>query len=114
MINCLFCKITQGEITTKILHEDDKVIAFKDIAPQAPLHIVIIPRKHIATLNDLATEDTYTVGQMIQVARYLAKENGYANDGYRLVMNCNKQGGQMIFHLHLHLLAGRQLDWPPG
>ncbi len=114
MTDCLFCKIIHGEIAATIVYEDDNVIAFKDIEPQAPLHIIIVPRKHIATLNELNEEDTYLVGHMTQVAQRLANKNNYAKDGYRLVINCNQHGGQTVFHLHLHLLAGRQFHWPPG
>ncbi len=114
MTDCLFCKIIHGEIATTIVYEDDKVSAFNNIEPQAPLHILVVPRKHIATLNDLVAEDTYTVGHMIQVAQRLANKNGDGKQGYRLVMNCNQHGGQMVFHLHLHLLSGRQMHWPPG
>ena len=114
MTNCLFCKIIDGDIPAKLVYEDDMVIAFNDINPQAPTHILILPRKHIDTLNHLTTNDTLIVGHMIQVGQQLANKLGHAENGYRLVMNCNGDGGQTVFHIHLHLLAGRQLDWPPG
>ena len=114
MSDCLFCKILQGDIPAKLVYEDDDIIAFNDINPQAPTHILIVPHKHIETLNDLTTDDTQTVGRMVQVAQKLANEKGFANDGYRLVMNCNDHGGQTVFHIHLHLLGGRQFQWPPG
>jgi histidine triad (HIT) family protein len=113
-MDCLFCKIAQGTVAADIVYQDDNVMAFKDINPQAPHHILIIPYQHIATLNDLSIEDTQLVGQMVQTAKTLAQENGIAEEGYRLVMNCNPGAGQTVFHLHLHLLGGRRLTWPPG
>lgn len=113
-MECLFCKITKGELPATILYQDDVVLAFNDLKPQAPQHVLIIPRKHIATLNDLAPEDTVLAGHMMQTARKLAEQLGIAEQGYRTVMNCNGAGGQMVFHIHLHLLGGRQLIWPPG
>jgi histidine triad (HIT) family protein len=114
MHDCLFCKIANGTIPANIIYQDDDVLAFDDIGPQAPHHKIIIPRKHIATLNDLGNEDTTLVGQMVQTGKSLAKTLGIADQGYRLVMNCNPQGGQTVFHIHLHLLGGRQMIWPPG
>ena len=114
MSDCLFCKILQGDIPAKLVYEDDSIITFNDINPQAPTHLLIVPRKHIETLNDLTIDDTQTVGRMVQVAQQLANEKGLANDGYRLIMNCNDHGGQTVFHIHLHLLGGRQFQWPPG
>jgi len=113
-MNCLFCQIAQGAIPADIIYQDDVVIAFNDIKPHAPQHLLIVPKKHISTLNDLETEDTLLVGHMVQTASRLAKENNIAEDGYRLVINCNAGAGQTVFHLHLHLLGGRQLAWPPG
>lgn len=113
-MDCLFCKIAQGEIPAKILYQDEKVVVFEDINPQAPHHKIIIPRKHIATLNDLEASDAALVGEMVQSAAELAKELGMAEKGYRLVMNCNDAGGQTVFHIHLHLLGGRSMTWPPG
>lgn len=113
-MDCLFCKIAQGEIPAKIIYRDDVVIAFDDINPQAPHHKVIIPQKHIATLNDLHDEDSELLGQMVQSAAKLAKQLNIADDGYRLVINCNAGAGQSVFHIHIHLLGGRRLTWPPG
>ena len=114
MTDCLFCKIVAGDIEAKIAYQDDQVIAFHDINPKAPTHLLIIPRKHIATINDIADEDTALAGQMIQVAKQLAKELKIAEKGYRILMNCNAEGGQEVYHIHLHLLGGRQMTWPPG
>lgn len=114
MTTCLFCKIASHDIPANIVYEDDTVIAFDDIHPKAPHHKLIIPRKHIATLNDLTTDDNALVGHMFGVARQLAKTLGIAEAGYRTLINCNAGGGQEVFHLHLHLLGGRQMTWPPG
>jgi histidine triad (HIT) family protein len=114
MKDCLFCKIAAKEIPGQIVHEDDAVVAFKDVNGQAPLHVLIVPRRHIATLNDLAPADDALVGSMFRTAAALAKEHGYAERGYRTVFNCNRDAGQSVFHIHLHLLAGRALSWPPG
>jgi histidine triad (HIT) family protein len=114
MTECLFCKIINGVIPATLVYEDDTVIAFNDINPQAPTHILIVPRQHIATLNHLTQDDTFIVGHMVQVGQRLANQLGHSENGYRLVMNCNGDGGQTVFHIHLHLLAGRQLEWPPG
>ncbi len=113
-MDCLFCKIAAGEIPAKILYHDDTVVAFEDINPQAPNHILIIPHKHIETLNDLHDEDSELVGHMVQSAAMLAKQLNIANEGYRVVMNCNEGAGQSVFHIHIHLLGGRRLTWPPG
>ena len=114
MTDCLFCKIIAGQIPGAIVHQDDTLIAFKDINPQAPLHVLIVPRKHIATLNDLTPGDDGLVGSMFRRAAALAKEHGYDERGYRTVFNTNREAGQTVFHIHLHLLAGRGLSWPPG
>jgi histidine triad (HIT) family protein len=114
MTTCLFCKIVNHDIPTDIIYQDDLVIAFNDIYPQAPHHKLIIPRKHIATLNDLTIDDNTLVGHMFSVAQQLAKTLGIAEDGYRTLINCNAGGGQTVFHLHLHLLGGRNMAWPPG
>ena len=114
MSDCLFCKIIAGEIPGKFVHEDENVVAFSDINPQAPLHVLIVPRRHVATLNDLTPDDDALVGSMFRVAATLAGEHGYADRGYRTVFNCNREAGQSVFHIHLHLLAGRGLGWPPG
>ncbi len=114
MSDCLFCKIIAGDIPSALVHQDDSLVAFKDINPQAPLHMLIVPRKHIASLNDLSAEDDALVGSMIRRAAALAKEHGYHERGYRTVLNTNREAGQTVFHIHLHLLAGRGLAWPPG
>ena len=114
MPDCLFCKIINGDIKGAIVHQDDQLVAFKDINPQAPLHVLIVPRRHIATLNDLTAADDGLVGSMNRLAAKLAREHGYADRGYRTVFNCNAEAGQTVFHIHLHLLAGRGLAWPPG
>jgi histidine triad (HIT) family protein len=112
--DCLFCKIAQGDIPADIIYEDDRVIAFDDIHPKAPIHKLIIPRKHIATVNDLSIEDNELIGHMTQIAKKLAKDFEVDQSGYRILMNCNKNAGQEVFHLHMHLLGGRVLTWPPG
>ena len=104
---CLFCKILAGEVPSEIVYEDENVIAFKDIYPKAPFHVLIIPRKHIATLNDLSADDTLLAGQLFSAAKTIAKQQGFADDGYRMMMNCGEGGGQIIFHMHLHLMAGK-------
>lgn len=114
MEECLFCKIIDGEIDSDIVYEDEQVIAFKDINPQAPTHILIVPKKHISTLLDLDTEDNQLIGHIYQVANKLAKREGIAEDGFRVVSNCKEAGGQTVFHIHYHLLGGRDLQWPPG
>ena len=113
-MDCLFCKIAQGEIKPNLVYEDATMIAFHDIHPQAPTHLLIIPKKHIATINDLANEDEQLVGQMILKAKHIAKSEQLSEDGYRLVFNVNPSGGQTVYHIHLHLLGGRQMNWPPG
>ena len=114
MNDCLFCKISNGEISGDIVYESDSVLAFNDINPQAPTHVLIIPRKHISTLNDLKSEDRELVGEMHMVAQQIAGEHNLSESGYRTVFNCNDAAGQTVFHIHLHLLGGRNLDWPPG
>jgi len=114
MVDCLFCKIISKEINSDILFEDDDVLAFKDINPQAPVHFLIVPKKHISTINDLQQEDEKITGKMILTAQSLAKQENIDEKGYRLVFNCNRDGGQEVYHIHLHLLGGRQMQWPPG
>lgn len=114
MADCLFCKIAAREIPADILHEDERFVAFRDIDPQAPTHVLIIPRRHIATLDDLTEADAALVGGMVLLASRLAAALGHAETGYRTVFNCNRDGGQTVFHIHLHLLAGRAMTWPPG
>ncbi|ROL59279.1 histidine triad nucleotide-binding protein [Bacteroidetes/Chlorobi group bacterium MS-B_bin-24] len=110
----IFGKIIKKEIPAEIVYEDDEVLAFKDIAPQAPVHILIIPKKEIPTSNDIADEDAPLIGKLFVVAKKLARDFDVADSGYRLVINCNKDAGQAVYHLHLHLLGGRKFAWPPG
>ena len=114
MSDCLFCRMVAGEIPVKPVYEDDRLIVIKDINPQAPLHVLVIPKAHIASLNDLAPEHDTLVGSMVRRAAAIAKENGYADRGFRTVLNTYREAGQSVFHIHLHLLAGRALGWPPG
>lgn len=113
MQDCLFCKIIAGDIPSQAVYQDDKVFAFKDIAPVAPVHVLIIPKKHISFLEDLTAEDADIMGHIVLVASKLAKELGLEN-GYRLVSNCKEEGGQTVHHIHFHLIGGREMQWPPG
>lgn len=113
MSDTIFTKIINREIPADIVHEDDLSLAFKDINPQAPVHLLIIPKKAIATINDIEEGDRELIGHLYTVAAKLAKEMGFADDGYRVVMNCGENAGQTVFHIHLHLLAGKPLGWPP-
>ena len=112
--DCLFCKILAGVIPAETIYESDTAIAFRDINPQAPTHVLIIPRKHIATINDIDAGDHEIVGSLYSAAAKIANDEGFADEGYRAVMNCNAGAGQSVFHLHLHLLGGRPFTWPPG
>ena len=114
MADCLFCQIIDGTIKGDVVAQNENAVAFRDINPQAPLHVLIVPRKHIATLNDLDESDGPLIGQLVQMATDIAKKEGVADDGYRLVWNCNRQAGQAVYHIHLHLLGGRAMHWPPG
>jgi len=114
MEKCIFCKIASGELGAPFLYEDESVVAFDDLRPRAPQHKLIIPKLHIETINDLTAENAGLVGHMVLTAKTLAEELAIADEGYRLVMNCNKNGGQEVYHIHLHLLGGRRLIWPPG
>ena len=109
-MNCIFCQIVAGKIPSEILYQDEQVIAFRDINPQAPIHLVIIPKRHIPSLTHLSEEDSPLIGHMVNAANELAKKEGIAESGYRLVINCGKQGGQLVPHLHMHLLGGRRLS----
>lgn len=111
---CLFCRIIAGEIPSKTVHRDDRLVAFQDVNPQAPLHVLLVPREHIATLNDLGARHDGLIGELVRRAAAIAHEQGYHERGYRTVFNCNADAGQSVPHVHLHLLAGRQLAWPPG
>lgn len=112
--NCIFCKIAAGELGTQFLYESEEIVAFRDIHPRAPVHTLIIPRRHIPKVSALEPQDAELVGKMIIVAKELAEKEGLADRGYRLVFNCGPDSGQEVFHLHLHLLGGRRLGWPPG
>jgi histidine triad (HIT) family protein len=112
--SCLFCRIIAGEIPASKVYEDDTLVAFNDINPQAPMHVLIVPRVHVATLNDLAASHDAVVGAMVRRAAAIAEERGYAASGYRTVFNCNADAGQAVFHIHLHVLGGRKMMWPPG
>ncbi|WP_018938438.1 MULTISPECIES: histidine triad nucleotide-binding protein [unclassified Thioalkalivibrio] len=114
MTDCLFCKIVAGEIPARVVFEDDAVLAFEDLNPQAPEHVLVIPKTHIATLNDLSAAEAPVIGQMARAAAEIARDRGFAENGYRTVMNCNDHGGQTVYHIHMHVLAGRALSWPPG
>jgi histidine triad (HIT) family protein len=112
--NCLFCNIVLKEIPADIIYENKYVLAFYDINPQAPIHILIIPKIHISTLNDIKKSHTQFIGELVKASSSIAKKIGVHHDGYRTVFNCNNDAGQTVFHIHLHLLAGRKLNWPPG
>jgi len=114
MPDCIFCQIASKQLSAHITYEDKQVIAFNDIDPQAPVHQLIIPKQHISTLNDITSESIPLIGHMVKVASELAHEFNLNESGYRTVFNCNANGGQMVFHIHLHLLGGRQMSWPPG
>jgi len=114
MTDCLFCKMITGEITPDTVYEDDDVLAFRDMNPQAPTHVLVIPKQHIATLNDMDGDNAHLIGKMLLAAAAIASREGFAEQGYRTVMNCNADGGQTVFHIHLHLLGGRCMHWPPG
>ncbi len=114
MENCIFCKIAEKKAPADILYEDDQVIAFRDIYPKAPVHVLIIPRLHIPTLNDLTEETADLIGKITLVAKGLAISEGIDKRGYRILFNCNRDAGQQVYHIHMHLLGGRHLMWPPG
>ena len=113
-MGCLFCDIVQKKRPAKIMYEDDLVIAFEDINPQAPVHTLIVPKKHIETSLDIAEDENGLVGHLFQIANKIAGDKGIAERGFRLVMNCNPESGQTVFHIHLHLIGGRFMNWPPG
>ena len=114
MTDCIFCKIANHEVNARIVFENERVVAFHDLFPAAPTHLLIIPKKHFATLNDVPASEASLLGELMTTATALANEYGFAEEGYRVVMNCNQDGGQSVYHIHLHLLAGRRLSWPPG
>jgi histidine triad (HIT) family protein len=113
-MECLFCSIINGEIKADKVYEDELSIGIRDINPQAPVHVLIIPKKHISTLNEITEENKKLIGHLFFVAKEIAKKEGLAERGYRTVINCNREAGQTIFHIHLHLLGGRLMGWPPG
>ena len=113
-MSCLFCRIISGEVPGTVVYQDDRVVAIRDINPQAPMHVLVLPRQHVATLNDLSEDTDAIVGEMVRRGAAIAKEHGYAEPGYRTVFNCNADAGQTVFHIHLHVLGGRRLGWPPG
>ena len=114
MDNCIFCKMAKGEIQPDVVYDDDEILAFRDLNPQAPTHVLVIPKRHISTLNDLEAADAALTGRLMLVAKKVAEQDGIAERGYRTVMNCNAEAGQSVFHIHLHLLGGRRMGWPPG
>ena len=114
MPDCLFCKIIGGQIPASLVYQDERVVAFKDINPQAPMHVLVVPRRHIASLNELTAEDDGLVGEMVRRGAALARDQGHSDGGFRTIFNCNADAGQTVFHIHLHVLGGRILTWPPG
>ena len=114
MGDCIFCKIVSGDIPADIIYQDDDVLAFRDLGPQAPVHVLVIPKRHISTINDLQQGDAELIGKMYLAAKLVAKQEGMDESGYRCVMNCNDDGGQTVHHIHLHVLGKRQMTWPPG
>ena len=112
--DCLFCRIVDEDIPADVVYQSDAAIAFRDINPQAPTHVLIIPRRHVSTINDLNAGDEELVGNLVLAAKEIARQEGLADNGYRVVMNCGEEAGQSVFHIHLHLLGGRMLNWPPG
>ncbi len=112
--SCLFCRVIAGESPASFVHQDDRLVAINDIRPQAPTHVLVIPRRHIATLNDLTEAEDGLIGEMFRRAAAIARERGFADAGYRTVFNCNRGAGQSVFHIHLHLRGGRRFGWPPG
>ncbi len=114
MSDCLFCKIIDRKVPASIVYEDDRVIAFNDINPQGPTHVLVVPKRHITSLNELTPGDDAVIGEVVRRAVAIAKDRGVSVGGFRTVFNTNKDGGQTVFHIHLHLIGGRSLSWPPG
>jgi len=112
--DCIFCKIANKEIPSEIIYEDEEIVGFKDLNPQAPIHFLFISKKHIPTLNDIKKDDAQLIGKIVLRVKETAKKYDLADDGYRVVLNCNKNAGQEVFHIHAHLLGGRVFNWPPG
>lgn len=113
-MDCLFCGIVNRDVPADIVFENESVIAFRDVSPQAPTHILVIPKKHIQSINQASTEDEATLGQLMLIGKHIAEEENLKDDGYRFVINTESHGGQTVYHIHLHLLGGRQMTWPPG
>lgn len=113
-MDCIFCKLAEGEIPTEVIYQDDEMFVFQDQNPQAPKHLLAIPKEHIASLNEAGEEHAQLLGSILYRIRKIAEEQGFADDGYRVVNNCGEDGGQTVPHLHFHVLAGRSLQWPPG
>ena len=114
MTDCLFCKMVAGEIKPDVVYEDDEVLAFRDVNPQAPTHVLVIPKAHVATTNDLDADNAHLIGKLYLAAKQVAADEDIAGPGYRTVINCNPASGQSVYHIHLHLLGGRPMNWPPG
>lgn len=112
--SCIFCKIARHEIPAKTVFEDNEMVAFEDLRPQAPVHILVIPKRHIARISDLTEDDSLLAGKLVTVANAIARSKKIHESGYRVVLNCNKDAGQEVFHIHAHLLGGRRFSWPPG
>jgi len=113
-MSCLFCKIVAGDIPANTVYSDEHLLAFRDVNPQAPFHVLVIPRRHIPTTNDIVSDEASLVGELLLRGAALARAHGYEDSGYRLVLNCNADAGQSVPHVHLHVLAGRRMSWPPG
>ena len=114
MADCLFCKIVSGQIPATLIYQDDRVVAFKDINPQAPMHLLVIPRRHIASLNELSADDDGLVGEMVRRGAALARDHGHSDRGFRTVFNSGADACQTVHHIHMHVIGGRQMSWPPG
>lgn len=114
MRDCIFCRVAKKEVPAKIAFEDDDLVAFEDLHPQAPVHLLLIPKKHISTLDKINAEDQVLLGKLLWAAKEIARKKKIAEPGFRLVLNCNPDGGQLVYHLHMHLMGGRQMHWPPG
>ncbi len=114
MSDCIFCKIVSGDIPAEVLYENEHALVFRDLNPQAPIHLLAIPRQHVSTINDVDPSNVAVMGSLFLAAKEVAKQEGFAADGFRTTMNCGKQAGQTVFHVHLHILSGRPFSWPPG
>jgi histidine triad (HIT) family protein len=114
MSDCIFCKIIEKKLPAKIMYEDEQALGFEDVNPQAPVHILVIPKRHVSTILDTGKEDSALMSHLIEICKNIARDKGIAERGFRIVTNCNPESGQTVYHLHLHLLGGRQMHWPPG